>query len=257
MPSTTLDSLSRSPAATLDPSAAPRVLPAVAAVALLLASSLPLSAQTAGTVRARTASAQQPASAQQSRSPRTVLASPDVSRRPRNGGPVIGAKPAPEGVPTLSQIGSSTALVPMKHGSCGQDCSTHVLAVQSGNLNMKLQVGMSCPAGKTVTHLSFKPQSQNATSVVGYDTGQASFSKTLFAQPFSKGELEVACQQALGGAWAEPGSHHNTSAEVKKTITKSVKVWGQCSGWANKVLRTYPVSLTLTCRDQSFFVPEG
>lgn len=237
-------------------SAAPKALTTLAAAALLLAASLPAAGQTAGTRRASTASGDAETTTQQTRSPRTALASPDISHRPRSGGPVIGSEPA-QNVPTLSQIGSSTAFVPMKHGSCGQDCGTHVLAVASGNLNMQLDVGMSCPAGRTVTHLSFKPQGQNAISVVGYDTGQASFSKTLFAQPFSKGELESACQQALGGSWAEPGSHNNNVAEVKKTIAKSVNVWGQCSGWANKVLRTYPVSLTLTCRDQSFFVPEG
>lgn len=243
--------LTRSFSTTVPGARAHRALPVIATLALLLAGSLPLSAQSPSTRRARAASPPQtspPAGA--------TLASPDVARRPRSGGPVIGTQPA-QNVPTLSQIGSSTAYVPMKHGSCGTDCGTHVLAVQSGNLNMKLQVGMSCPAGRTVTHLSFKPQGQNATSVVGYDTGQASYSKTLFAQPFSKVELESACQQALGGSWAEPGPHNNNVAEVKKTIAKSVNVWGQCSGWANKVLRTYPVSLTLTCRDQSFFVPEG
>jgi len=229
------------------PTVGRRALPFVASLGILLAAGLPLNAQS----RTRSPAV---GTQQQAVPAGTTLASPDRAGRPRSGGPVFGTSPA-EYVPTLSQLGSSTALVPMKHGSCGLECGTHVLAVQNGNLNMQLQVGMSCPAGASVNHLSFKPTGQNATSVVAQSTGQSAYSKTLFAQPFSKNELESACQQALGGSWAEPGTHNNSSAEVKKTIVKSVSVWGQCTGWANKVKRTYPVSLTLTCRDQSWFVP--
>ena len=164
----------------------------------------------------------------------------------------IAAQPPAGHVPTFAQLGSTQAKVPMKHGSCGLDCGTHVLAVQSGNLGMQAKIGMTCPAGTSVQHLSYKPQGVNATTVVGASTGSSSYAKTITAKPFSKAELEQACQAALGGSWAQPGHHHNSQPVVKKPIQKSVNVWGQCTGWANKVKRTYPVSLTLSCQDTSF-----
>jgi hypothetical protein len=230
------------------------VLAIIVAAAVVLVASAPLSAQSETTRRsAATATTQQ-----QEEPAQGSLATRRTTIQPRNGGPVIANQPAPQYLPTLSQLGSSSAYVPMKHGSAGIDLTTHVLAVQNGNLDMSLKVGMSCPAGRTVTHLSFKPQGQNATSVVGFDTGQQVFSKTLDAKPFSKSELESTCKQALGGVWASNNPHPNVGPEVKKTIVKSVNVWGQCSGWANKTKRTYPVSLTLTCRDLNPpYVPVG
>jgi hypothetical protein len=163
----------------------------------------------------------------------------------------------PAATPSMKQLGSTTATVPMKHGSCGLDCGTHVLAQQTGNLDVDFKLEMSCPAGTVVTHLSYKPAGHNATAVVGAPTGASLFSQTLAAQPFSAAELEARCKQALGGDWPLPGSHRNASGAVQTSIQKSIEVWGQCSGWANKTQRTWPVALSLTCQDKDFFVPAG
>ena len=177
------------------------------------------------------------------------------------GAPQIGGVATPTapagGAPSMKQLGSTTAKVPMKHGSCGLDCATHVLAQKSGNLDVKFKLEMSCPAGAQVVHLSYKPAGHNATVVVGAPSGASVFSQTVAAQPFTAAELEAACQQALGGSWPIPGNHDNASATVQKGVSKSIEVWGQCSGWANKAKRTWPVALSLTCEDRSFFVPEG
>ncbi len=170
----------------------------------------------------------------------------------------LAAPTAPGGAtPTMKQLGSTRAKVPMKHGSCGLDCATHVLAHRTGNLDVSFKLEMSCPGGAQVIHLSYQPAGHNATVVVGAPSGAGEYSQTIAAQPFTALELEAACQQALGGSWPIPGGHGNATATVQKTVHKSIEVWGQCGGWANKAKRTWPVALTLTCEDQSFFVPEG
>jgi hypothetical protein len=176
---------------------------------------------------------------------------------PQVAGGVVAAPQVPVGTPTLAQLGSSSAYVPMKHGSAGTDASTHVLANRMGNLDMKLKAGMTCPDDRTVIHVSAKPVGANAVTFVGANTGDEVYSANVTMQPFSANELEVACQKALGGAWATPGDHNNATQSVKKTISKKIEVWGQCSGWANKAKRTYTVLLTLTCDDKSWFVPVG
>lgn len=163
--------------------------------------------------------------------------------------------PSPSSGPIGAQIGGSTAYVPMKHGSCGLDCGTHVLATQSGNLNMKFKVGMICPAGKTVNHVSYRPQGHNIKTVIDSNTNTQSFSQIVTIQPFSVQEFEKAGQEALGGSWPLPNPHNNRTATVKKTLQKSVEVWGQCSEWGNKQKKSFPVTITVTFEDKSFVVP--
>lgn len=177
-----------------------------------------------------------------------------------DGGPILFldvvdelAYPKPDGVPEMLQTGGTTAFVPMKHGSCGiADCSTHVLASQDGNLDVPFKLRMTCPAGTTVTFFAYQFPGQNQAQVVTSDTGSASFEDDVAAQPYSKLELEQACQTAMGGAWVSPGSHNNGSKLVPSAIGETVQVWGQCSGWANSVKRSYPVYTSLTCSDESW-----
>lgn len=172
---------------------------------------------------------------------------------PGLGGPTrIGAAVA--SVPMLTQLPPATANVPMKHGSCGTDCGTHVLATNKGNLKMKFRIQMSCPNGTDVNHLSYRIQGGNVIQVFG-NTSSQSVEKNLDLQPFTAGELEQSCRSALGGNWATPGSHHNATQAVSSQLSKSIDTWGRCSGWANKVKRTYQAKLTLTCNDTGFFVP--
>ena len=177
-------------------------------------------------------------------------------------GPV--GQPAPVGptrigaavasVPVLMQLPPGTANVSMKHGSCGTDCGTHALATTKGNLKMKFKIQMSCPNGTDVNHLSYRIPGGNVIQVFGNTTSQ-SVEKNLELQPFSAGELEQSCRAALGGNWATPGSHHNATQTVNGLISKPIDTWGRCTGWANKVKRTYQAKLTLTCNDTSFFAP--
>jgi hypothetical protein len=179
-----------------------------------------------------------------------LAARPNVQGVDRPGGGPIepNLAPAPgQGYQlTLVQQGGTIAKVPMKHGSCGLDCGTHVLA-GTGNLEVPFKVGMNCPAGTTVVFLA-----AGATSVLNADSGKSSFSKDVELQPFAAQELEKACQTALGGSWGLPDPHNNSSPTASASLSKKIKVSGRCFGWANTIYQDFPVSLSITCTDQDF-----
>lgn len=161
--------------------------------------------------------------------------------------------------PQLSQLGSSQAYVPMKHQQVavvnGNQMYNHVLANKNGNLNMRVRISMTCPTGQKVTHLSYQPQGLNSTTVINAPTPSNSYSTEINIQPFSLQDLEKAGQEAFGGPWISPNTHHNHSKTVQKTLKKSIAVRGQCEGWANKQTKNFPVLLNTTFEDKSFFVP--
>jgi hypothetical protein len=185
---------------------------------------------------------------------KAVLATP-VLPAPAQGPGAVAAATPPAYTPVMQQLGGTTAQVPMKHGSCGIDCSTHLLASKTGNLDVRFKIEMSCPAGTVVTHLSYQPDGHGTSVVVGANSGASLISKTIAAQPFTASELEAACRKAMGGDWPTGNGDPNPSRTLRTGVHKSIDVWGQCSGWANKAKRTWPVALTLTCEDESFPIP--
>jgi hypothetical protein len=171
------------------------------------------------------------------------------------GPPDLAAPAAPAGTPTLAQLGGSLAKVPMKHGSCGLDCGTHVLAVASGNLDVAVKLGMTCPGGTSVDALSYQLSGRGVTAVIQGNTGKGAVAETRKLQPFSMGELEAACQKALGGSWPLPDTHHNQKKSVKASLEEAVTVRGRCTGWAHAAERSVPLLLNLVCEDRSFPPP--
>ena len=157
--------------------------------------------------------------------------------------------------PVLIQTGGTSAQVPMKHGSCGLDCGTHVLAVASGNLDVPFKISMNCPAGTRVKFLAYAMQGQEQVTVVDGATPSSSYSEDLDLQPFSTADLEESCRVALGGNWPLPGSHQNLKPKEVANLQEPVTVWGQCTGWPDKAKRAYSAKLRLSCEDQSWFAP--
>ena len=187
----------------------------------------------------------------------TVAMSTSVSAQIQGPGDFQQA-PASSG-PSLAQLGGTTAYVPMKRKSypCGNGntCVNHFLATKDGNLKMKAKIGMTCPAGRKVTHLSYKVQGQGYKTVVNSNTNLKAYSKTMNIKPFSLEDLEKGGQKALGGAWVLPNSHNNKTKKVKKTLKKSIYVRGKCSGWANMQNKSFPVAITAKLDDTDFFNP--
>ncbi len=156
----------------------------------------------------------------------------------------------PDYEPGLVQQGGNQAFVPMKHGSCGLNCQTHVLAVTSGNLDITFTIDLDCPFGLDVSSLSYEISGQAPVAVVEAPTPEP-FSQNLVLQPFSKNELEAACRSALGGNWAPPGDHNNAAESVETHIDKEISVTGECTG-LGPVLREYAAELTIECKDTEF-----
>ncbi|MDJ0697624.1 MAG: hypothetical protein QNJ49_14305 [Mastigocoleus sp. MO_167.B18] len=160
--------------------------------------------------------------------------------------------------PFLSQLGSTKAYVPMKHASesiSGNTSFYHVLATKSGNLNMKVKIGMKCPTGRTVNYLAYILNGEIKTVVSG-TTKAKSYDQTITIQPFSLKDFEEAGQQVFGG-WVGNNPHPNHEKIVKKTLKKSIPVQGRCSGLATQV-KSFPVTVTVTFEDKDFhFVPPG
>jgi hypothetical protein len=166
---------------------------------------------------------------------------------------IIGS-PTPSTGPTLAQLGSVQAYVPMKHDNCDGvvDCKIHKLATTSGNLNMKARIGMSCSAGQTVTSLAYQPEGQNIRRLINGNTNSQSRVLDVTMQPFSRDEFEKAGQAAFGGSWPIPGRSNNTTKIVKKTLKKSISVLGRCSGSAITQMKSFPVTVTTTFEDKDF-----
>lgn len=162
--------------------------------------------------------------------------------------------PASSG-PSLAQLSGTTAYVPMKRKSypCanGNTCGNHFLATKNGNLKMKVKIGMSCPTGRKVTHLSYRAKGQGYKTIVN-NTNLKSYSKTMNIKPFSLKDLQKGGQQALGGMWVLPNNPNNKTKKVKKTLKKSIDVRGKCSGWANMQTKSFPVLTTATFDDTDF-----
>lgn len=156
------------------------------------------------------------------------------------------------GIPTL--FGHATAFVPMTHVSCGLDCSTHGLATEDGNLNMNLNVGACCPPAHPTVSIKV---SGLATDTPYLDQGNSPYSDTISVQPFSLKDLNTACEVALAGSWATPGSHKNAQQTVVTLLEKNITIEATCVGTSPKnELREYTVSLLTTCHDLNFYVPE-
>ena len=114
---------------------------------------------------------------------------------------------------------------------------------------------MSCPAGSEVSFLSYRLKSKKQVPVVNGATGSSSFLKNLKLQPFSVEDLEEACRSALGGNWAQPGNHKNTTGTVQGSLQETLTVRGQCTGWSKPIVRKYSADLELSCQDQSWVDP--
>ncbi|MEO1621863.1 MAG: hypothetical protein AAFU53_12640 [Cyanobacteria bacterium J06632_3] len=165
----------------------------------------------------------------------------------------------PSSGPSFAQLGSTQAYVPMKQESfmvSGNEWNRHILATTSGNLDMRAQVEMKCPAGSTVNYLAYIPQGQNLKLLVNSDTNQQTYTRTVTFQPFSLEDFESVGQELLGGVWHSSNGHPPLrSATVRKTLKKNVQARGRCTGWANSQTKSFPVTLTVTFEDTDFPPP--
>lgn len=151
--------------------------------------------------------------------------------------------------PSLARLGDGPAKVPMKHGSCGTNCRTHVLAVASGNLDLKLELGLTCPQGQSVDSLSYAMGAKPVPVIAG-NTGKRTVSRVVKLQPFSKQDFAAACREALGGNWTSSQSHPSGKRTVATQVQRQVTALGRCSGATAEMQCMYMVDLPVACDDQ-------
>lgn len=168
--------------------------------------------------------------------------------------PPVFESPTPSTGLSFAQLGSTQAYVPMKH-MINDKTNYHALATKSGNLKMKVKIGMKCPTGHTVSYLAYRRQTSSngtKTNIVVWSQNAPNtqnYTQNLEIEPFSLNELNQIGYEAFGGTWKSPDSHPNTQKKIKKTIKKSIEVIGACSGLALQT-KSFPVTLTITFEDK-------
>lgn len=88
--------------------------------------------------------------------------------------------------------------------------------------------------------------------VLGGPTQAKSYAKKDKIAPFSAGELGEASRQALGGDRLAHEAYKSTGPVATRLLKKQVLVRGTCTGWANKLTRSHPVTLKVRCVDRSW-----
>ncbi len=171
--------------------------------------------------------------------------------------PIQGVTSVPNSQPQLVQTGGTTAKVPMKHGSCGLDCGTHVLASASGNLDAPFRLSLACPPGQNVVFLAYQLAGASQVAVVAAPSGKSSVAEQLELRPFSKAELENACKVAFGGPWTLPDRHHNAKKTAAAELEEPISYWGRCSGSPRVVEKSLDARLEISCIDESWSPPPG
>ncbi|MFP3943688.1 MAG: hypothetical protein ACLFWF_07335 [Alphaproteobacteria bacterium] len=150
----------------------------------------------------------------------------------------------------LKQLAHS-ATVYMKRGSCGPDCGIHKLAAK-GNRNLPVQVWLTCPSGQTVNKLRVKVAGMAQIYNVSGKTNQQSVSQKINIKPWTNSHFEKACQQAFGGAWAQPGGPKVNKKTVYTTMKAIATPFGHCSGAKQGTSKAVHLKLKVKCVDRSY-----
>lgn len=163
-----------------------------------------------------------------------------------------GPRPRPSDL-FIQQVGAATAYVPMRHGSCGENCGEHELARNYGNLNFRYHIKASCRGWDTISYLWLSGPGGNDLYLLtaGEDANPQKFDKVVNFKTFTMEEIEKACFDALGGRWLLEDGHENTTRTVKKTLTRTQRVNLKCSD-GSTFQKSWPTTLTLTCEDLDF-----
>lgn len=153
--------------------------------------------------------------------------------------------------PIGQDIRGAKVYVPMKHGSCGQNCRTHVLATKTGSLGVRYTMGMSCSRNRAVNYLGYQIQGQRYHVLINRNTGRRKYAVQRIIRPFSAREIAQTCRRALGGDWSARGYHNAKRKIVRASIKKYLRVYGGCTGKQRKG-KNYSIRLNLICDDKHY-----
>lgn len=168
----------------------------------------------------------------------------DTDQRPMMGDP--------HGPPVVC-MKNGGADFPLKHGSCGAKCTTHVPADDkdgAADPSVPVRIDFFCPSGVEVQAVSYQLDGQKR---VVLRSGSAA--NTLSSDreiSFSKAKVAAACKEALGGTWPQNGKHSNSRERMETTLEKKIELQGGCEG-EDKLRRSrFRIRLAVTCVDEDF-----
>jgi hypothetical protein len=156
------------------------------------------------------------------------------------------------GLPTFSQVNGYKSKVSVKHVSCGEDCWTHGLVSEKGNLNLKAKMGFACPAGDHVEQIYYTVGNSKVIWAYKYDGGVAQQSRieTVTLQPWTPAMFEGAAISALGPSWSgDQDDHHNTSNTAVMPMHQDVEVFANCMTDDATRHKSFKVHTKATIRD--------
>lgn len=155
------------------------------------------------------------------------------------------------GGPTGSNVGKNQVYLPMKHTSCGTNCTTHRAAGRPSNMNVRYRMGMKCPKGKSVNYLAYQLPGRGVHVIRRGNTGVRKHGVTRNIRLFSTAEMGRICRKALGGNLATKSSHRRTPKIKRTTAKKYVNIIGRCTGWKKTKVKRRAVKLSLICSDRN------
>jgi hypothetical protein len=165
----------------------------------------------------------------------------DTDQRPMMGDP--------HGPPVVCMKDGDTDF-PLKHGSCGANCTTHVPMDGAADAKVPVRIDFFCPDGVEVQAVSYQLDGQKRVVLRG--AGAANTFSSAREVSFSKAKVAAACKEALGGTWLKNGKHSNPRERIETALETKIELHGGCEG-EDKLRRSrFRVRLAVTCVDEDF-----
>jgi len=158
------------------------------------------------------------------------------------------------GLPTFSQVNGTKSVVKVKHVGCGEDCWTHGLVSQNGNLNMKAKMGFACPAGDFVDQIYYTVGNSGILWAYKYAGVQADALRSrvvdVTLQPWTPAMFEGAAISALGPSWSGgEDNHHNARDTATIAMHQDVVVFANCAEDQTTRHKAFKVNTNATITD--------
>ncbi len=156
------------------------------------------------------------------------------------------------GLPTFSQVNGYKSKVPVKHVSCGEDCWTHGLVSEKGNLSLTAKMGFACPAGDAVERIYYTVGNSGVLEAYQYNGGVKHQSRiaTVTLQPWTPAMFEGAAISALGPSWSGgEDNHHNQSNTATIAMHQDIEVFANCIEDQTTRHKAFKVNSTATIVD--------
>jgi hypothetical protein len=168
---------------------------------------------------------------------------------PAGGGPAGLAANMP-GVASVSLPTSLNVYVNMRHWENGPQ--PYRLDSMNGNTKVTAHFSLSCPAGRYVVSIAYRPAGNVVTEVYSYDGAtqeqSVAFSKQI--EPLLVESYEIAGSHILEDAWT-PHYEEYSAAQAAKAVGDPLTVISRCSG-QNARTQHFPMTYNFNVKDLDY-----